>query len=171
VGPGGSLQGVTSLSGSEKVERHRARELALIPDDVFEAERRLGELLAPSKYQPGILRDAGVTANESSRAQQVAAVPNEVFEDFRAMAISLERASRAFRLGDDAVTHAKGLRLWAERRMGELLAETPKAKNQWQENAPTNVVGANPPTLAELGITYNESKRAPGLGFSPVTSA
>lgn len=51
---------------------------------VLEAERRLGELLAPSKYQPGILRDAGVTANESSRAQQVAAVPNEVFEDFRA---------------------------------------------------------------------------------------
>ena len=52
------------------------------------AERRLGELLDPSKEKRGgsksrtaALREAGVTKDLSSRAQKLAAVPDPVFEE------------------------------------------------------------------------------------------
>ena len=88
--------------------------------------------------------------------------------DFAAMAVSLERATKAFKLGDEAEAHARGLRLWAQRRMGELLAEEPKATGgQPYQATGTNAVPVETPTLADLGITKNESKRAQDLAKIP----
>jgi hypothetical protein len=66
-------------------------------------------------------------------------------------------------MGEEAVQYARGYALEAERKMGELLAETPRAKppsgkGQKKTDRRSPMVTDGAPTLAELGITKREKK-------------
>jgi hypothetical protein len=54
------------------------------------------------------------------------------------------------------------LALHAERKMGEMLAETERAKGELKRGSvvPPGNRGESPPTLAELGLSKKESSRA-----------
>lgn len=64
------------------------------------------------------------------------------------------------KLGRDAALDACEIKIWAERRMGELLAEMPPhvGGRPAKENRSHDGTGF-PPTLAELGTTKNQSSR------------
>lgn len=77
-------------------------------------------------------------------------------------------AQRA-RLGQEQVNLAACAKLWAERRAGELLRDTPKQTGgdamRARSQSVTEVVG--PPTLADLGVSKHESSRWQRLARIP----
>lgn len=70
-------------------------------------------------------------------------------------------------LGDAAIQHARFYALEAERRMGELLAATERAKGARGIGPIAVMPEDHNPTLASLGLTKNESARAQLLASVP----
>jgi len=64
-------------------------------------------------------------------------------------------------MGEEAIQYARSYALEAERRMGEMLRETERAKGGGDRKSdhrlPTVTGDPDAPTLAELGITKRES--------------
>lgn len=73
-------------------------------------------------------------------------------------------------MGEDAVRYARSYALEAERRMGELLKETERAKGglPYQTKSTSNKALPVEPTLAELGISKRESSQAQKLADIPL---
>lgn len=83
--------------------------------------------------------------------------------------LSLTAADWAQRreMGDGAVLYARSYALEAERRMGELLAQTERAKGTLKHVVPTGHRDEKPQTLAELGVSKKESSRAQAMASLP----
>ena len=70
--------------------------------------------------------------------------------------------------GEAAIQHAKAYAFEAEHRMGEMLAETERAPAGRPEKISRDTRPINkPPTLAEIGITKDESARAQKIAALP----
>jgi hypothetical protein len=75
----------------------------------------------------------------------------------------------------EMLKHATEIRLRAERRAGELLADMPKHQGGRPEKTATdhgavfNTEIARPMTLAEMGVTDNQSSKWQKLASLPVT--
>ena len=72
--------------------------------------------------------------------------------------------------GEEAIQHCRTYAYEAERRMGELLRDTERAKGAKGIGPAIAVTGCDrndPPTLAELGITKRESSKAQKLAALP----
>lgn len=88
----------------------------------------------------------------------------------RDQAEALRAYSRSIGAALDAVNAAAELRIRAERRMGEALRDTEKAKggHPFQKSTATLAVGVErAPTLDEIGITANQSSRYQQMAAIP----
>lgn len=80
-------------------------------------------------------------------------------KDFRDKAIAIKAYAKQAK--DKALEcDAAEARLRSERRLGELIEEMPKAKNQHKKSAGIKDIPAETPTLAEQGIDKNLAKVA-----------
>lgn len=83
-------------------------------------------------------------------------------DDIRAVR-DLAEAARAYataaRLGTEAINHAAEIKLFAERKAGELLRQMPSAAGRPKRIPAAASVISRPPTLAEMGITEQQSSR------------
>lgn len=79
--------------------------------------------------------------------------------DIRAKADALAAYQKSLGAADEAVMAAKEIRERAERRMGQELSKVENAAPGPQKIGTAEVPNSQPPTLAELGISKNESKR------------
>lgn len=70
-------------------------------------------------------------------------------------------------MGDEAIKYAKSYALEAERKMGEMLRETERAKGVLKVGPQLPNVTTGQPTLAELGLTKRESAEAQKLASLP----
>ena len=76
-------------------------------------------------------------------------------------------------MGEEAIQTARSYAMEAEHKIGEMLAETPRASGADKGGKPRDVDGARalpsnaPPTLADLGLTKAESSRAQMLASLP----
>jgi N6-adenosine-specific RNA methylase IME4 len=81
------------------------------------------------------------------------------------VAVAAQRYAQACKLGEDSVRYAQEIVLRATRRMGEILAESPKHLGASAQLTPSRGATAclpldTPPRLADIGITRNQSSRA-----------
>lgn len=113
--------------------------------------------------KPGWL--ASIDAAEHALAQV------ERIDDAADMIAAAETAkvlARNARLGREAANHAAHVSLLCQRRAGELLAEMPKAPpGRPVENPSHDGRDSDPPTLAEIGVSHNESSRWQNLAAIP----
>jgi hypothetical protein len=86
--------------------------------------------------------------------------------DLLGVASTLEHAVRARDLGAEAAVAASALRVRAERRVGQLLAQQPKAP-PGPRPIDRSTERTDPPTLAEQGISKNESSAYQRLAAVP----
>jgi len=70
-------------------------------------------------------------------------------------------------MGSEAIQYARSYALEAERKMGEMLQETERAKGGRPTETSSSVEPVLEPTLAELGLTKKESSRAQLLANIP----
>lgn len=87
------------------------------------------------------------------------------------LAAAAEHYARKAKLGADAVSYASGIKLDAERKLGEYLRDTPKApagrpREIGSDEEPI-IVKPIPPTLAEMGISKKLSAEAQRLAEIP----
>ena len=88
-------------------------------------------------------------------------------KELKDLALTAADWARRKGLGEEAVQYARSYALDAERRMGELLLETDRAKGG-NPNLPTsNGMLPVEPTLAELGLTKRDSVDAQKLASLP----
>jgi len=108
-----------------------------------------------------------------TRAEQMLAqaVTIQQAKELKNLALTAADWARRKNMGDKAISHARGYALEAERKMGQMLKQTERAKGgQPYQETPTSAQGAlveAQPTLAELGITKKESSRAQKLAGVP----
>jgi hypothetical protein len=109
-----------------------------------------------------------------SRGAQLLAEANTIQKarDLKNLALTAADWARRVGAGEAAIQHAKAYAFDAEHRMGEMLAETERAKGTRAKGGTTGgpvlVPPANDaPTLDDLGITKNESSRAQKLAALP----
>lgn len=115
---------------------------------------------------PPTLAELGVTKSQSHRYQQQAD---------RADAIKLAKRQG---LSDETIRYATEISLYAERKLGAILAEAPKATGTAGTLRGKNASGGSvlvppedeTPTLADLGITKKTSARAQKLAATRVPS-
>ena len=89
-----------------------------------------------------------------------------------ALAVAAKAYARQVDASIEAVNYASEIRLRAERRLGELLAETPKNKggnHATLKQRPTSTKQEQVGTLAESGISRKLSSRAQQLAAVPLT--
>src|ERR1035437_362849 len=94
------------------------------------------------------------------------AVTIQAAKELKDLAIVAGEWAKRKNLGDEAVKYARDYALEAERRMGEILKQTERAKGAAGIGpviAVTPCNHNNPPTLAKLGITKRESSEAQQL--------
>jgi hypothetical protein len=84
-------------------------------------------------------------------------------KEIKDIAVGAERYARARKLGADALGYAIEIVLRADRRLGQLLNETPKHPPGPDRSGAVT----DPPTLAELGISKNESSLAQQIADIP----
>lgn len=85
----------------------------------------------------------------------------------RAVADTAKTWMRQAKLGLEAENLAAELRVRAERRVGELLRDAAVTGGRAGRGKPPTGGGYRPPTLADLGITANQSSRYQGLADVP----
>jgi N6-adenosine-specific RNA methylase IME4 len=85
------------------------------------------------------------------------------------LAAAAEHYSKKAKLGEAAVTYAAGIKLDAERKLGEYLKRTPKAKGgqPYQATGTQKEPVEDAPTLADLGISKKLSAEAQRLADIP----
>ena len=83
------------------------------------------------------------------------------------MAHAAQIYARRQQLGEEAMAYAHSIKYEALRKLGEMLASTPKAKPGTKPKFPS-VAEGNSPTLEELGINYKTSMVAQQLAAMPV---
>jgi site-specific DNA-methyltransferase (adenine-specific) len=95
-------------------------------------------------------------------------------KEVKDLALTAADFARRKRLGDDAIRHARRYAIFAEIKMGEMLAETERAKGAMGVGPPIAVTRGNrngqivtQPTLRELGISKRESSEAQLLAAAP----
>lgn len=107
-----------------------------------------------------VLERAAIMLAEATTIQEV--------KEFRTLALTAADLARRKNLGEKAIQHARSYALAAERRLGQLLAATPR--NEGGRPIKTcahteQVSGA--PSLAELGVGRKEAARAQLLAKMP----
>lgn len=88
-------------------------------------------------------------------------------KELKDMALTAADWANRRRMGQDAIDYAQSYALEAERRMGEMLAETERAKGGRKQPVPSGHQLERPPTLSELKLTKKESARAQKLAAIP----
>lgn len=86
-------------------------------------------------------------------------------KELKSLALTAADWAKRKGMGNDAIQHCRSYALEAERKMGKMLAETDRAKGTDKAGRPkidgNRALPSNPPpTLAEIGITKNESAQA-----------
>lgn len=107
------------------------------------------------------MNETGLVRYDAARKALQSAVHVDEVKDIRDKAAAM--AAYARQANDTELQQwATEIKVRAERRAGELLAQMPKAKGG-NPNLPTPTadvgVESAAPTLADLGITYNQSSR------------
>lgn len=90
-------------------------------------------------------------------ALQVASTVDEA-KDIRDKAEAMAAYARQAR-DTELIQWATEIKVRSERRAGQLLAEMPKNSGKLRNSSPSHDGRATTPTLASLGITYNDSSR------------
>ena len=90
-------------------------------------------------------------------ALQEASTVDEV-KDIRDQAEAVAAYARQAR-DTELIQRATEIKVRAERRAGQMLAEMPKNPGELRNSSPSHDGRATTPTLASLGITYNDSSR------------
>ena len=114
------------------------------------------------------------TLDKIESAIAIASKPEEINSVLALMDAAVAYAKRYYKDQADVIQRAKGLRLQAERRLGEILRDMPKATGV--RMAGRDAVGGytseppkESPTLAEIGIDKRTSSRAQKLAALPET--
>lgn len=83
-------------------------------------------------------------------------------KDLKDLALTAADWARRKGLGDEAIQYAKSYALRAERKMGEMLVTTERARGgqPYQKSTDTTLVPVEIATLKELGVTKKESSEA-----------
>ena len=111
-----------------------------------------------------------------TRAAMMLAEANTIqkAKELKDLALTAQDWARRKSLGETAVNHCRKYALEAERKMGEMLKETPRNKGAITTNANSAVnpvdhaePATTPPTLKELGLTKHESAKAQKLAEIP----
>jgi len=111
-----------------------------------------------------------------SRGSQLLAEANTIqkAKDLKDLALTAADWARRKGMGEEAVQYARSYALDAERKMGQMLIEAPKAKgakgNPGGRGAPivrSQGVTTQPPTLHALGLTKRDSSQAQKLARLP----
>jgi N6-adenosine-specific RNA methylase IME4 len=101
-------------------------------------------------------------------------------KELKLLALTAAEWAKRKGMGEEAVQHARAYALWAERRMGELLIETERAKGtagkligpgRGKKNGATKRAppfSDTAPTLADLGVSKKESAAAQNLAALPM---
>jgi hypothetical protein len=103
------------------------------------------------------LEKAVVLLSEAKSAQDAKAVAD--------LARAAEVYAQRQKLGDEAESWARSVRLQAERLLGDFLAKSPKNEGGRPSKTPRPSRGVS--SLKDLGITYDESARAQKLAKMP----
>ena len=96
-------------------------------------------------------------------------------KEFKSLALTAAELARRKGMGEKAVQYARSYALEAERKMGEMLRETPRATGAMgigksdvvSLDSTVEIEQEKPPRLADLGITRDESARAQMLADIP----
>lgn len=91
-------------------------------------------------------------------------------KELKSLALTAAEWAKRKRMGEDAIKHCHSYALEAERKMGEMLAATERAKGAKGVGPAIAVTPRNrnaPPTLAEIGVTKRESAEAQLLAELP----
>jgi hypothetical protein len=109
-----------------------------------------------------IIERATVWLSEANSVQQA--------KELKSVFLTLKDWARRKGAGEEAVKKCQRYALEAERKMGEMLLATERAKGgqPYQKNPTGDVTVLVEPTLAELGITKRESAKAQSLAQMPV---
>jgi len=83
------------------------------------------------------------------------------------VAVAAKKYAEACKLGEDSVRYAQEIVLRATRRMGEILAETPKHEGGRPIVNPSLRARGLPTKVGDMGLTYSQSSRAQKLAVLP----
>lgn len=87
-------------------------------------------------------------------------------KELKSLALTAAEWAKQKKLGNEAVQYARGYALEADRKIGELLKETERAKGKRTDLVPKEYQ-VERPTLADLGLTKKESSNAQFLANLP----
>jgi|GEM_PF-2828669 hypothetical protein len=104
-----------------------------------------------------------------SRGSQMLAEANTIQKarDLKDLALTAADWARRVGAGEAAITLAKAYAFEAEHRMGEMLKETERANVSRDKKKAESKDTTPPPTLAEIGISKDESARAQKVAALP----
>ncbi len=104
-----------------------------------------------------------------SNATRMLAEANTIQQakELKDLAITAADWARRKGLGEEAIHHAKKYAVLAERKLGEMLAATERAKGKRTDLVTTSNQVDDKPTLTDLGITKRESAEAQKLAEMP----
>ena len=103
---------------------------------------------------------------EAARVALKQAVEIDDVKDIRDKAQAIEAYARQAK-NDDMIRWATEIKLRAERRAGEMLAETERAKGGNPKLTPTLREGVGNPTLAEVGLSAKQSSSFQAIAAIP----
>jgi len=82
-------------------------------------------------------------------------------KELKSLALTAAEWAKRKNMGEEAIQHCRSYALEAERKMGQMLKETERAKGELKRGpVVTTRNHGDPPTLATLGITKRESAEA-----------
>lgn len=122
----------------------------------------------PSQELIVIEERRGVIASLESACQSLALAKDiPLVKDIRDRMQAIAHYAREAGLGKQAIDDACELKLRAEKRLGELLAEMPKQAGARGVCGKAESHRATPPTLADIGINKHESSRCQKIAGIP----
>lgn len=107
------------------------------------------------------------TLDRIESAIALAKQPEEINSVLALMDAAVAYAKRYYKDQVDVIQRAKSLRLQAERRLGEILRDMPKAQARFSEGNKNEPSSNDAPTLADIGIDKRTSSRAQKLAALP----
>ena len=88
-------------------------------------------------------------------------------KELKDLALTSQDWAKRKNMGDEAIQYCRSYAFEAERRMGEMLAETDRAKGAKGIGPIAVVPRDHKPTLKELGLNKDESSKAQALAALP----